>query len=112
MRLLSRRVNAPLWSIVVLFAIAVVISVATYFAEVHNNQASERVQRQQAAQQAAAQRAQGEALERKLCTSLGDLAALKPPPGDPGDLSRAYLLEQHQVLAELGPDVGCGTAKR
>jgi quinol-cytochrome oxidoreductase complex cytochrome b subunit len=61
----------------------------------------------------AAQRAASAAFERKLCTSLNALAALSPPPGSPGDNpSRAYLLQQHQVLAELGPDVGCGSTRR
>lgn len=54
----------------------------------------------------AAQRVQGQVQEQKLCTTLGRLAALGLPPGDPADLSMAYLLEQHDVLAELGPDVG------
>jgi len=40
--LLSRRVNAPLWSIVVLFLIAVAISVAAYFAAVHQEAANDR----------------------------------------------------------------------
>jgi hypothetical protein len=57
----------------------------------------------------AAQRAQGAQLEQRLCTTLGRLAALSPPPGSPsGNPSRAYLQAQHDVLAELGPDVGCG----
>ena len=61
----------------------------------------------------AAQRAQGAAFEHKLCTSLGRLAALSPPPGSTaGNPSRAYLQEQHDVLAELGPDVGCGSTRR
>lgn len=72
----------------------------------HREQAA---QQHQAAQQSAAQRAQGAALEQKLCTSLDRLAGLSPPPGpSAGNPSRAYLLQQHQVLAELGPDVGCG----
>ena len=55
-----------------------------------------------------AQRRQGQVLEQKLCTSLGRLAALHPPPGLPADNpSRAYLQQEHAVLAELGPDVGC-----
>lgn len=61
----------------------------------------------------AAQQRQGQQLEARLCTSLDALAALKPPPGRPGDNpSRAYLQGQHAVLAELGPDVGCGKAVR
>lgn len=56
----------------------------------------------------AAQRAAGAVFEHRLCTTLGRLAALTPPPGSPGDNpSRSYLLEQHEVLAELSPDVGC-----
>lgn len=61
----------------------------------------------------AAQRAQGAAFEKRLCTTLGRLAALKPPPGSPaGNPSRAYLQQQHDVLAELGPDVGCPKGER
>ena len=57
----------------------------------------------------AAQQRQGAAFEAKLCATLGRLAALKPPPGSPaGNPSRAYLQQEHAVLAELGPDVGCG----
>lgn len=56
----------------------------------------------------ASQRAQSESFERRLCTTLGRLAALKPPPGSAADNpSRAYLQQEHAVLAELGPDVGC-----
>jgi type II secretory pathway pseudopilin PulG len=86
---------------VALAASSMLFSVSYYHAE-------QAAQQRQAAQQQAAQRQQGAALERKLCTSLDRLAALKPPPGSAADNpSRAYLQQQHAVLAELGPDVGC-----
>lgn len=85
---------------------AAILFSVTYY---HREQAA---QQRQAAQQAAAQRAQGAALEQKLCTSLNRLAGLSPPAGPvAGNPSRAYLLLQHQVLAELGPDVGCGARR-
>lgn len=59
----------------------------------------------------AAQQRQGEQLEAKLCASLARQAELKPPGGPPADNpSRAYLQQQHAVLAELGPDIGCRKA--
>jgi hypothetical protein len=103
----TRRVNAPLWSIVVLFALAVVIAVAAYFAAVHGFQVSQAAQARQAAAQQASQQRQGVVFERKLCTTLERLASREPPPAPPGNPSRAYLQWQHGVLAELGPDVGC-----
>jgi hypothetical protein len=58
--------------------------------------------------QTAAQQRQGQAIERKLCTTLGRLVALKPPPGDPSkNPSRAFDDELHATLAQLGPDIGC-----
>jgi hypothetical protein len=56
----------------------------------------------------ASQRAGGAALERKLCTSLDRLAALQPPAGNPqANPSRAFEQNQHAILSQLGPDVGC-----
>jgi hypothetical protein len=56
----------------------------------------------------ASQQHQGQMLEQKLCSSLDKQAELKPPGGSPANNpSRAYLQQQHAVLAELGPDVGC-----
>lgn len=55
-----------------------------------------------------AQQRQGEVLEAKLCTTLGRLAALKPPAGSPAaNPSRAFEQALAGTLAELGPDVGC-----
>jgi hypothetical protein len=59
-----------------------------------------------------AQQRQGEQLEQKLCTSLAKLAALKPPGGSPAsNPSRAFEQQQHAVLAQLGPDLGCGARR-
>lgn len=84
-------------SVVVLFVMAWLLAGAAYWQSVayYNREQS-------------AQHAQGAAFEAKLCATLGRLAALKPPPGSAaGNPSRAYLQQEHQVLAELGPDVGC-----
>lgn len=55
-----------------------------------------------------AQQQAGQLVEAKLCTTLGKLAGLRPPPGDPrANPSRAYLQAQHAALAELGTDLGC-----
>jgi type II secretory pathway pseudopilin PulG len=106
-------VSVPLWSVAVLFVISAAIGLAAYIAAVNYYHRSQAAEQHQAQQQQAAQRAASAAFERKLCTSLNALAALSPPPGSPGDNpSRAYLLQQHHVLAELGPDVGCGTPTR
>jgi hypothetical protein len=72
--------------------------------EQHEQAAQQRAQRrEQAAQQAA-----GAALERKLCATLAKLAANRPPAGNPKtNPSRAYDQNNHAILAELGPDIGC-----
>jgi len=84
-------------AIVYLFLVNTVLVVAGYLllsSAVHHEQA--------------AQRAQGQIAERKLCTTLGRLAELHPPAGPPSsNPSRAYLQDLHTTLAQLGPDIGC-----
>lgn len=93
------------WAIVVLFVLAILPGAVGWLWWVHEVNSNAAAQRSEQV----AQQQQGAALERKLCTSLGRLAALEPPPGSPVDNpSRAYLQQQHAVLAELGPDLGCG----
>ena len=56
----------------------------------------------------AAQQRQGQVVEQKLCSTLGKLAALTPPPGSPeANPSRKYEQEMHATLDQLGPDLGC-----
>lgn len=105
-------------AVVVLFAIAVGLAVFAIFWVSHAVRASSSQQQQQAAAEQAAQRAQGAALERKLCATLdplAGLASLKPPAGNPADNpSRAYeqeLSAKLAPLAQLAPDLGCKAAK-
>lgn len=96
--------------LVALFALAVLLGGAGALGGVLGYKAAlaaQASQQRQAAQQKAAQQQQSEAFERKLCTTLSRLAALMPPAASSSDLSRMYLVRQHDVLAELGPDVGC-----
>lgn len=55
-----------------------------------------------------AQQRQGRLVEHSICTTLGKLAALKPPAGNPAtNPSRAYEDSLHATLDQLGPDLGC-----
>ena len=84
-------------AVVVLFFLAVGVAFFAIFWVSHEVKAA-----------AAAQQRQGAVFEAKLCTSLDRLAALQPPPGNPAtNPSRAFDDNQHAVLAQLGPDVGC-----
>ena len=59
-----------------------------------------------------AQQRQGRLVERSICTTLGKLAALKPPPGSAAaNPSRAYEQKLHATLDQLGPDLGCGGSR-
>lgn len=84
-------------ALVWLFLLAVALSVTSILISVHYVQSTQ-----------AAQQQQGQLVERKLCTTLGRLAVLQPPAGDPAsNPSRAYLQGLHSTLSELGPDLGC-----
>ena len=59
------------------------------------------------ANQAAQQRA-GQAVGQKLCATLSQLAALRPPGGNPAaNPSRAYEQSLHTTLSQLGTDLSC-----
>lgn len=56
----------------------------------------------------AAEHRQGLAVEQKICATLGKLASLQPPAGDPADNpSRAFEQRLHATLDQLAPDLGC-----
>jgi hypothetical protein len=93
---MSRRLRLAL---VIVFTVVVLAGGGGLAGGILGYKAAEKAQAQQ--------RQQGQLLEHRLCTTLGRLAALIPPPDSPGNPSRTYLGEQHEVLAELGPDVGC-----
>lgn len=87
--------------LLILTLIAGAGNLAASFAEVHHANAVQQ-------QQETAQQRQGRMIEAKLCSTLGKLAALKPPPGDPEtNPSRAFDQSEHAVLVQIGTDLGC-----
>lgn len=103
-------------AVVILFALTLAIGAANLFWTAHETNAAwaaqhqeQAAQQRQAAAQQAAQRRQSAVFEAKLCTTLERLAALSPPPGNPAsNPARGFDQQQHAILAQLGPDVGCG----
>ena len=56
----------------------------------------------------ATQKQQGQVFAHRLCVTLDQLAALRPPSGAPGkNPSRDYEQKLQHVLAQLKPDVSC-----
>lgn len=84
-------------ALVYLFATAVALALAALVAVFYEQDAAR-----------AAQQKQGEMVETKLCTTLGRLSELQPPPGNPvTNPSRAFDQKLHDTLSQLGPDLGC-----
>lgn len=115
---LSWRVRVAIVALFGLNFVGIGVNLLWTSIEVNANAATQHqqqvTQQRQAAAEQAAQRAQGELLEQKLCKTLepfAGLAGLKPPPGNPAD-NPARAFEQQLVvklapLAQLGPDLGC-----
>lgn len=60
------------------------------------------------AREQAVQRKAGAAVETALCTDLGTMAAIRPPPGNAkANPSRAYADAEHRAWAGLVRDLGC-----
>jgi hypothetical protein len=101
--LMTRRVA---WSVLVLFVLAAGMGVISLFWQAHATNASR-----------AAQQRQGQIIGRKICQTLGQLAALSPPTradvkkGAPYPPSFTYEDQLHATLSQLGTDLGCPTRK-
>jgi hypothetical protein len=103
-------------SLVILFAIAVLLGGGGLFWAARDQDANAAAQRREQASQLAEQRREqaeqrraGVILGEKLCLTFGRLAALKPPPGSAtANPSRAYEQSLHVTLDQLGADLGCG----
>jgi hypothetical protein len=98
----------PMRAVVALLVLTLIVgggNLWSGYAEAHS-QARAVLAAEQHAQ--AEQQAAGAALERKLCTTFGKLAANRPPAGNPAtNPSRAYDQNQHAILDQLGDDLGC-----
>jgi hypothetical protein len=81
---------------------------STRAALLHQQQTYEAGQRHEQAEQ----RAAGAQVIRKLCTTFGELAANKPPAGNPDtNPSRGYDQRNHRILDGVGPDIGCAGSR-
>ena len=102
-------------SLVILFAIAVLLGGLGLFWAARDQDANAASQRREQASQLAAQRREEAEQQRasallnaRLCLTFQKLTALKPPAGNPAaNPARAYLQAQHDTLAQLGTDLGC-----
>lgn len=94
----GKRANAALLFLVLVIGGGNLL--ASYL-QVHASQAAQREGQAMA-------RRQGAAVEGKICTTMRELAALKPPAGNPAaNPSRAYDQRLHATLDQIGTDLGC-----
>ena len=92
-----------------LLLLVLIVGAGNLWATYAENKSFQRQFTQQQEQQRTSQQQQGAATEHKLCSTLGKLAALKPPkiPANSSDPSRQYIIDLHDTLSGLGPDIGC-----
>lgn len=90
------------WAMIILLILAVAGSLVSQQIQQASFENGFNANRQEQARQSAM-------LGKKLCTTLGTLAALKPPPGGNTDATAGRLYEQKlaATLGELYGDVGC-----
>ena len=89
-----------------LLLLALALAAANLFWSWHLTTESQAAQR---SAQAMAHR-QSAVVERKICTTMRELAALRPPAGNPAaNPSRAYDQRLHATLDQLGADLGCNS---
>jgi hypothetical protein len=102
-------------AVVVLVVVALLLEGANIlFAARYQNSTRASLQNQERQFQAAEKRQQEESalagakILQRVCGSFAKLAALQPPAGNPAtNPSRAFDQQQHEILAGLGPDLGC-----
>ncbi len=99
--------NAKLFG-ALLIALAVILGGANLLSGYLQYRHFEQQFTQAQAAAAAAQKAAGALVEKKLCTTFGELAALEPPPGNgASNPSRLYEQKQHDILSGVPADIGC-----
>jgi hypothetical protein len=89
-------------AVIFLFLLNMLLTVLLLFAFVHYVNSSQ-----------AAQRAEGQVIEQKLCATFEALAANKAPPGNPDtNPSRRYDQRNQAILSQVPADIECGRKTR
>jgi hypothetical protein len=91
-----------------MFILAVLLGALDLFWTAHEVHASQSAIQAAQVREQAMQQSQGRIVLGKLCITLGRLAALVPPAGNPAENpARAYDQQVHATLGELAGDIGC-----